>query len=172
MKRIGLDMRKKLLILWACIALAIISSVVVVVAVGSRYTLHTNTFLGTDTLPQTEISLSDENVVRMTDVRMENEELVVEFEALNPGKTIVKISYEYGDDVIPMLERTFEVNFLGTLLDYTDGNMKFNGFQFIIYAALAVLFVIQFVMLWMFNDYRKKGRFFLSDDCLRRYRTL
>ena len=45
MKRIGLDMRKKLLILWACIALAIISSVVVVVAVGSRYTLHTNTFL-------------------------------------------------------------------------------------------------------------------------------
>ena len=165
-------MRKKLLILWVCIALAIISSVAVVLAVGSRYTLHTNTFLGTDTLPQTEIRLSDENVVRMTDVRMENEEIVVEFEALNPGKTAVNISYEYGDDVIPMLERTFEVNFLGTLFDYTDGNMKFNGFQYIVYAALAVLFVIQFVMLWMFNDYRKKGRFFLSDDCLRRYRTL
>ena len=159
MKRIGLDMRKKLLILWACIALAIISSVVVVVAVGSRYTLHTNTFLGTDTLPQTEISLSDENVVRMTDVRMENGELIFEFEALNPGKTAVYISYDYGDVMMPSHERTFEVNVFGTLLDRTDGIIKFNGFQYIVYAALAVLFVIQFVMLWMFNDYRKNGDF-------------
>lgn len=152
--------------------MAIISSVVVVFAVGSRYTLHTNTFLKTDTLPYTEVKLSDENVVRMTDVRMENEELVIEFESQNPGKTAVNISYKYGDVIMPMNERTFEVDFFGTLFDRTDGKMKFNGFQYIVYAALAVLFVIQFVMLWMFNDYRKKGRFFLSDDCLRRYRTL
>ncbi len=152
-------MRKKLLILWICIALAIISSVIVVFAIGGRYTLHTNTFLGTDTLPQTEVKLSDENVARMTDVRMENGELIFEFEALNPGKTAVYISYDYGDVMMPSHERTFEVNVFGTLLDYTDGIIKFNGFQYIVYASLAVLFVIQFVMLWMFNDYRKNGDF-------------
>ena len=129
------------------------------VAVGGRYTLHTNTFLGTDTLPQTEVKLSDENVARMTDVRMENGELIFEFEALNPGKTAVYISYDYGDVMMPSHERTFEVNVFGTLLDRTDGIIKFNGFQYIVYASLAVLFVIQFVMLWMFNDYRKNGDF-------------
>lgn len=152
-------MRKKLLILWVCIAAAIMSSVVVVFAVGSHYTLHTNTFLGTDTLPQTEVKLSDENVVRMTDVRMENGELIFEFEALNPGKTAVYISYDYGDVMMPSHERTFEVNVFGTLLDRTDGMIKFNGFTYIVYAALAVLFVVQFVMLWMFSSYRKKGDF-------------
>ena len=152
-------MKNKLLILWICIPLAIILSVAAVFAVGSRYTLHTNIFLGTDTVPKAEVRLSDENVARMTDVRMENGELIFEFEALKPGKTSVDISYVYGDDVIPMHERTFDVNSLGTLIDHTEGIIKFNGVQYIVYASLAVLFVIQFVMLWMFNDYRKKGDF-------------
>ena len=152
-------MKKKLLILWICVPLAIIFSVAAVFAVGSRYTLHTNIFLGTDTVPKAEVRLSDENVARMTDVRMENGELIFEFEALNPGKTSVNISYVYGDDVIPMHERTFDVNSLGTLIDFTEGIIKFNGVQYIVYAALAVLFVFQFVMLWMFTDYRKKGDF-------------
>ena len=110
-------------------------------------------------MPKAEVRLSDENVARMTDVRMENGELIFEFEALNPGKTSVNISYVYGDDVIPMHERTFDVNSLGTLIDFTEGIIKFNGVQYIVYAALAVLFVFQFVMLWMFTDYRKKGDF-------------
>ena len=152
-------MKKKLLLLWICVPLAIIFSVAAVFAVGSRYTLHTNIFLGTDTVPKAEVRLSDENVARMTDVRMENGELIFEFEALNPGKTSVNISYVYGDDVIPMHERTFDVNSLGTLIDFTEGIIKFNGVQYIVYAALAVLFVFQFVMLWMFTDYRKKGDF-------------
>ena len=72
-------MKKKLLILWICVPLAIIFSVAAVFAVGSRYTLHTNIFLGTDTVPKAEVRLSDENVARMTDVRMENGELIFEF---------------------------------------------------------------------------------------------
>lgn len=152
-------MRKKLLIIWICIAVAIISSVVYVLAVGGNYTLHTNTFLGTDTVPQTWVRMSDDSVARTTDVRMENEELILVFEALNPGKTTVNISYEYGDAIMQLQERTFDVNSFGTLIDLTDDQIRFNGFQYIVYAALAVLFVIQFVMLWMFSDYRRKGEF-------------
>lgn len=151
--------RTKMLIVLVCILAAIISSVICVLSVGSSYTFHTNTFLGTDQTPETEVKLSDENIVRLTDTRMENEELVFEFKALTPGRTTVNISYECDDAVIPMCERTFEVNSFGTLIDCTDGNIRFNGFAFIVYAALSVLFVIQFMTLWIFSDYLKKGDF-------------
>ena len=131
--------RTKMLIVLVCILAAIISSVICVLSVGSSYTFHTNTFLGTDQTP--------------------NEELVFEFKALTPGRTTVNISYECDDAVIPMCERTFEVNSFGTLIDCTDGNIRFNGFAFIVYAALSVLFVIQFMTLWIFSDYLKKGDF-------------
>ena len=151
--------RLKLLTLFVCIAAAIISSVVYVLCVGSHYTFHTNTFLGTDKAPYTEVKLSNESVAKMTGVRMENEELVFEFDALNPGTTAVNISYDFGDVMIPLHERTFEVSSFGILIDRTEGIIKFNGFKFIVYAALFVLFVIQFIMLWMFSDYWKKGEF-------------
>lgn len=149
----------KLLALFVCTALAIISSVVYVAAVGNHYTLHTKTFLGKDKLPPTEVKLSDESIVRVTDVRMENEELVLDFEALNSGKTTVNIRIEPEDSFAPLHERVFEVNGFHTLFDRTDGKIRFNGFQFIVYAALFVLFAVQFMMLWVFSDCRKRGDF-------------
>lgn len=149
----------KLLALFVCTALAIISSVVYVAAVGNHYTLHTKTFLGIDKLPRTEVKLSDESIVRVTDVRMENEELVLDFEALNSGKTTVNIRIEPEDSFAPLHERVFEVNGFHTLFDRTDGKIRFNGFQFIVYAALFVLFAVQFMMLWVFSDCRKRGDF-------------
>ena len=151
--------KKKLLVLSVFVVLAIISSVVYVVAVGNHYTLHTKTFLGTEQLPRLEIKLSDDSVVRMADARMENEELVVVFEALNPGKTTVNISFEPEDGFAPLHERAFEVNGFHTLIDHTDGGIRFNGFQFVVYAALFVLFAVQFMTLWMFSDCRKRGDF-------------
>ena len=148
----------KMLILLVCVATAIISSVIYVSAVGNHYTLHTNIFLETDRVPETEVKLSNESVVQMTEARMENGELIFEFETLKPGKTTFNINYKY-DNFIPMHERTFEVNSFGTLIDRTDGNIRFNGFKFILYASLAVLFVVQFIMLWIFSDYRKEGNF-------------
>ncbi|SCX32509.1 hypothetical protein SAMN02910436_02828 [Ruminococcaceae bacterium P7] len=109
------------MVLSVFVILAIIFSVVYVVAVGNHYTLHTKTFLGTEQLPRLEIKLSDDSVVRMADARMENEELVVVFEALNPGKTTVNISFEPEDGFAPLHERAFEVNGFHNLIDHTDG---------------------------------------------------
>ena len=116
----------KMLILLVCVATAIITSVIYVAAVGNHYTLHTNVFLETDRVPETEVKLSNESVVQMTEARMENKELIFEFETLKPGKTTVNINYKYHDDLIPMYERTFEVNGFGTLIDRTEGNIRFN----------------------------------------------
>ena len=151
--------KKKLLVLSVFVVLAIIFSVVYVVAVGNHYTLHTKTFLGTEQLPRLEITLSDDSVVRMADARMENEELVLDFEALNSGKTTVNIRIEPEDSFAPLHERVFEVNGFHTLIDHTDGGIRFNGFQFVVYAALFVLFAVQFMTLWMFSDCRKRGDF-------------
>ena len=151
--------KKKLLVLSVFVVLAIIFSFVYVVAVGNHYTLHTNTFLGTEQLPRLKIKLSDDSVVRMADARMENGELVVVFEALNPGKTTVNISFELEDGFVPLHERTFEVNGFHTLFDHTDGVISFNGFQFVVYATLFVLFAVQFMTLWMFSDCWKRGDF-------------
>lgn len=91
---------------------------------------------------------------------MENEELVFDFEALSSGKTSVNISFEgKSGAMISMYERTIKVNSFHTIIDCTDGKIKFTGFQFIVFAALFVLFAVQFFMLWMFSDYRKRGDF-------------
>ena len=132
--------KKKLLVLSVFVVLAIIFSVVYVVAVGNHYTLHTKTFLGTEQLPRLEIKLSD-------------------FEALNSGKTTVNIRIEPEDSFAPLHERVFEVNGFHTLIDHTDGGIRFNGFQFVVYDALFVLFAVQFMTLWMFSDCRKRGDF-------------
>ena len=145
--------------LCVCIAAAIISSIIYILAVGSRYTLHTKTYLGTDVMPEVQVKFSDEDVVRVTDSRMENDELVFDFEALHEGKTTVSTSYKYGAEAYHMQDRTFEVNNFGTLIDTTEGRINFNGLRFVIYAAIAVLFVVQFVMLWMFGRYWKGGDF-------------
>ena len=141
------------------IAAAIISSMIYIWDVGDQYTLHTYTYLGTDQMPAVEVKLSDEDVVRLTDARMENEELVFEFEALKAGETTVSIRFERDDEVFPMHDMTFEVNSFGTLIDRTDGRINFNGLRFVIHAALAVLFVLQLVMLWMFGIYWRRGDF-------------
>ena len=154
-------MKKKLpiILLCVCTAAAIISSIVYILAVGGSYTLHTNTFLGTDQLPEVDVVSSDEEVVRVTDARMENEELVLDFEAMNSGRTTVSISFERDGEIFPLHDRTFEVDFFGTLFDRTDGRINFNGLRFVIHAALAALFVLQFVMLWMFGDHWRRGDF-------------
>lgn len=152
--------RNKLWILNICVVVAALFSFVYIVAVGNHYTLHTNTFLGIEQTPEVEVSFENDRVVRLTDVRIENGELVLDFEALDPGETSVHISRAASDNsMIQMSERTFKVTAFHTLIDITQGAFSFNGYQTVIYAILAVLFIIQFVMLWMFSGYRKKGDF-------------
>ena len=145
--------KKKLLVLSVFVVLAIIFSVVYVVAVGNHYTLHTKTFLGTEQLPRLEIKLSDDSVVRMADARMENEELVVVFEALNPGKTTVNISFEPEDGFAPLHERAFGIS-ICCLCRFVC------SFCRTVYDAVDV------------QRLSEEGRFFLSDGCLRRYRNI
>ena len=152
--------RKKIILLSIFIAAAILFSVLFTISVGSRYTLHTLLYSFDNQLQDVKVHYSDENVIKMTDVRVENSEIVVDFEALSPGTTKVDLTFIGENSTIPHSDNAFLVTPFHTIIVYSLYNrISFSGFEVTVYAFLAILFAIQFTMLWMFADYRKSGSF-------------
>ena len=156
-----MKVRKRLIALNIGVLLAVVFSIVYVFSVGNHYTLHTHTFLPFEEPPRTEIQLDHENIVEVEKIRMENGELVIDFSAVDKGETDVHIRYLFSEEagMVEMPEHSFSVNFLGTIVDRTEGTFHFNGYIEVIIAILAVLLMTEFVMLWLFSDYRKSGGF-------------
>ncbi len=128
-------------------------------AVGGSYTLHTNSFFEDEKLPSYRVEIEDESVVRVKDLRMENRELVAEFEAVGKGESEVKlIIIRNGEEYAPQ-EYKFSVNGFGTLFDITLDLISFNGLDAVIYAILIQLLLTEIIMIWMYIDYRRKGDF-------------
>lgn len=152
-----MKIRRKLWIWGISVALMIILAAVYVFLVGGHYTLHTGMFLGEKSQLKTEVTFSDESVVRLADSRIENEEWLLDVEALSPGKTTVNIQWTYGGDT-QSWKYDLSVNMFGTLIERSP-NMSFNGFGIVVYAILGILSVTQLMMLWLFVDYRKQGDF-------------
>ena len=94
--------RKKLILLNIFIAAAILFTVVFSIAVGGRFSMHTHTFYESGSLKDVQVQYSNENVVKMTDMRMENGEVILDFEALEPGKTKVDITFVNNNGSMPM----------------------------------------------------------------------
>ena len=151
--------RKKLMLLNVFIAAAILISAVFILVTGSRYTLHTRVFYGSNQLQDVELHFSDENVVKMTNVHMENGEILMDFEAIAPGKTNVDITYVSDYGRTPQSGTAFLVTPLHTIIAFSNYNVSFSGFALSVYLFLAILFAIQFTMLWMFAGYCKSGGF-------------
>jgi hypothetical protein len=59
------------------IAAAILFTVVFSIAVGSRFSMHTRFFLNPEALHHVQVQYSNENVVKMTEVRSENNEVIL-----------------------------------------------------------------------------------------------
>ena len=140
------------------VALMIFSSVYLWI-VGGRYTLHTRTFLGTDLLSESHVKISDESVLKFDRLYFDDEELVADFTAVGKGDATVNISYKIDDDEFHITERKLSVNIFGTIIDHTEGNISFNGYEVVIYAIIALLAIMEIIMLWMFIDYWRKGDF-------------
>ena len=156
-----MKIRKRLIALNIGVVLAVAFSIVYVFLVGSRYALHTRTFLPFEEPPRVEIQFDNESVVETESVRMENGELVIDFKAVGKGSTNVQISYLFSEEAgeVKIPEHHFSVNSLGTIVDRTEGTFNFNGYIEVIIAILAVLLMTEVVMLWLFKDYRKSGSF-------------
>lgn len=151
--------RKKLILLNIFIAAAILFTVVFSIAVGGRFSMHTHTFFESGNLKDVQVQYSNENVVKMTDMRMENGEVILDFEALEPGKTKVDITFVSNNGSTPMSGKAFLVTPLRTIIALSYNSVTFSGFEVTVYVLLAVLFAVWFTMLWIFADLFKKGGF-------------
>lgn len=149
---------KRLLILNICVIVVIIFSFVYVCSVGDDYTLHTYIF-GEMGQPDAVVDVADDDVVEFVNLRTEGDELVVDFRAGDKGETKVSVSYIINGAKRDPVEYEFEVNEFGTLVDHTWGNVRFNGDKVVIVSIIFLLALTEFIMLWMFVDYRKNGRF-------------
>ena len=154
-----MKLKKRIIALNIGILAVMIFSFVYVWAVGNHYTLHTNTYLGTNELPDAQVVISDESVIRLDRICLDNEEIVADFTSVGKGEATVNIRYEIDGDVFRLPQRELSVNVFGTIIDHTEGSVSFNGFKQIIRAIIVQLAMTLFIMLWMYLDYRRKGDF-------------
>ena len=155
---------KKLLLLPIAALAAVIFSVIYVLAVGSRYPLHTRKFLPylNGVPPQTDVIMEPEGVVCVESIRMVNNELVIDFQAVKEGQATIRVKYNSGDNLISTIPPSkLTVGFCNVILDQSlvGGVANFNGYLQVIIVILAVVFLTEVVMLWSFLDDRRKGNF-------------
>ena len=159
---------KKLFLLNIVALIALATSIIYVLSVGSHYPLHNRTFfptLGSEP-PETRILMEPEGVVSVENVRLENSELVVDFRALKKGSTTVRISYVSSEGWSASTATSqLTVGFCGLILDrrLIDGEAvgvaNFNGYLQVAFVIIGVLLFSEVIMLWSFIDYRRKGEF-------------
>ena len=121
---------KKILIFNLGVLLAVFFCVAVVIAGSGHYTLHTNVFSMYDVDPVVEVSYDREGVVELSDYYMQNNELILEFDAVGKGETNVRIRHQFyeGEGYIEDSQRTFSVGLFNVIVDKSNGDIKFNGY--------------------------------------------
>lgn len=152
-------MDKRLLFLNIAVIVVIFFTSIYVWSVGDDYTLHTYYYPEDGTTDNVVVNVKDDDVVEFVNVRTEKGELVADFRADSRGKTDVLISYNIGDTKIEPMVFNLEVNEFDTIIDHTLGSIRFNGDKAVIISIIVLLALAEIIMLWMYIDYRKQGRF-------------
>ena len=152
-------MDKRLLFLNIAVVVVIFFTSIYVWSVGDDYTLHTMYDPENGSTDDVVVNVKDDDVVELVNVRTEKGELVADFRADSRGKTDVLISYTIGDTKIEPMVFNLEVNEFDTIIDHTLGGIRFNGDKAVIISIIVLLALAEIIMLWMYIDYRKQGRF-------------
>lgn len=152
-------MDKRFLILNIAVIAVIVFTSLYVWTVGDDYTLHTHFYPDDGTTDNVVVNVKDDDVVEFVNVRTEKGELVADFRSDNRGKTDVLISYSIGDTKMDPMVFNLEVNEFDTIIDHTMGDIRFNGDKAVIISIIALLALVEVMMLWMYIDYRKQGKF-------------
>ena len=152
------NVKKRLLLLNICIVLVLAGAFLYTVMVGGQYTLRTRAFFSAG-MPEVTVHMDTDGIVEHTGTRLENEELILEFRALSPGETTLRVNYSLhgSGDTRPLELYHFQVTNLGVLFDKNAWN--FNGSTAVIIALIACLVLAAGFMLWLFWDCWRKGLF-------------
>ena len=161
-KKVKKKRDKRFLILNIIIIAVIVFAFAYVWTVGDDYTLHTNFYPEDGTTKNVVVDVKDDDVVEFVNVRTEKGELVADFRSDNRGKTDVLISYSIGDTKMEPMVFNLEVNEFDTIIDHTMGSVRFNGDKAVIISIIVLLVLAEIMMLWMYIDYRKHGKFSYS----------
>lgn len=153
-----MKMDKRLLVLNIAVIAVIVFSFIYVWSVGDDYTLHTYVYpeKGIDSAV---VDVKDDDVLEFVNLRIENYEMVADFRAGDMGETKVLVSYDDENGVRQTDEYQFEVNEFDTIVDKSRKEINFNGIDVVAIAILLLLVLVEVIMLWMFFDYRAKGKF-------------
>lgn len=152
-------MDKRFLILNIAVIAVIVFTSIYVWTVGDDYTLHTHVYPENSSTDKVVVNVKDDDVVEFVNVRTEKGELVADFRADNRGETDVLISYSIGDSQIDPMAFRLEVNEFDTIIDHTMGGIRFNGDKVVIISIIFLLALAEVMMLWIYIDYRKQGKF-------------
>lgn len=152
-------MDKRFLILNIAVIAVIVFTSIYVWSVGDDYTLHTHVFPENESTDKVVVNVKNDDVVEFVNVRTEKGELVADFRSDSRGETDVLISYSIGDSQIDPMVFHLEVNEFDTIIDHTLGDIRFNGDKVVIISIIALLALAEAMMLWMYIDYRKQGKF-------------
>ena len=149
---------KKLWIILIGALVAVIVSAVTILTQGSRYTLRTGIMWQPT---RTEAMMETEGVVSVEGICMDNGELVVDLEALQPGKTNVGVGYAYEGEteIIEHFNHTIVVGPCNVIVDKTQGMLNFTGYMTVVIAFVCLMFLTTCVMLWSFLHDLKRGEF-------------
>lgn len=149
---------KRLLVLNIAVVAVIVFSFLYVWTVGDDYTLHTHIYPDNG-IDNAIVDVKDDDVVEFVNLRLDNGEMIADFRGDERGETKVLITYDMDKDNRITYEYLLETNEFDTVIDKTDGQINFNGLREVVIAIIFLLLLIEFIMIWMFLDYRHKGLF-------------
>ena len=152
-------LKKRILALNIGLLAVMIFSAIHIIGVGQHYSLHplTLTEFGQET--DYSVTVEDESVVRYEGMRFENGAPVCDFSSVGQGETIVHVRENLDGEEWELYPYTLKVGFFGTIFDITEGRLNFSGSTAVINAILVQLLFILVVMIWMFVDYCRMGKF-------------
>ena len=152
-------MDKRFLILNIAVVVVIFFTAIYVWSVSDDYTLHTFFYPENGSTDNVVVNVKDDDVVEFVNVRTVKGELVADFRSDHQGETDVLISYSIGDTKMDPMVFNLEVNEFDMIIDHTLGSIRFKGDKAVIISIIILLALVEIIMLWLYIDYRKQGKF-------------
>lgn len=153
-------MKKRIIALSAGLLAVMLFSFLYVMIVGSHYSMNTYIKCEDKRIPEDiKVIIEHKNVLKKSDIRTDKGMLYVDFDAVSMGESKVKITYTHEGKKNTADNFSLKVNIFNTIIDSTGGMISFNGYRAIIHAIIFQLVFTEVIMLWMYIDYRRKGKF-------------
>ncbi|MBQ3417017.1 MAG: YdcF family protein [Ruminococcus sp.] len=149
--------RKRFIILNLFIALCLLLSLVFVVFSAREYTSELTASFLADVHPESVTYETDNDHIKVTDIRLTDDAVLVTVKPLTIGKTVLTAAVTLQGDPEPSLQYArFFAGPFGTVFAL-DPYLDFAGSQYIVHLMILCLLVVMTVMFFSYFDYLKRS---------------